>query len=330
MRAYPYPRLPGVVSLRVDSVELRGPDDIRDPLDTSAFSVVEQVVAPGVTGRDDWEWLRMKVSATVPGRATAPDSPWTDLAVVVVLSEGATNTRITTALTPGAEGGRQWVGQLDLWRADHLDRATMSVHVVATVDGVAGREIATSTKDWIVDLKAEAPVRGRELDVVEVGFREGPQWLRRFHEIPWAVDTSGDLPVVHLNTDFEGVSDLIGGNGTSVDNMVRDLLLAQMCTDVWTAVFHTAIGDLEIEDDGTPLFPRDWRGEVLREMLPDVVPDLPVEDALGEVHRRRTGTSGWTDLQPRIHYAATRRADVPKVLSTSIRGLESIHRGTDA
>ncbi|MEU3132166.1 hypothetical protein [Streptomyces sp. NPDC006854] len=330
MRAYPYQRLPGVVSLRVTSVELRGPDDIRDPLDTSAFSAVEQVVAPGSSERDDWEWLRMKVSATVPGRATDPDSPWTDLAVVVVLSEGATNTRISTVLAPGAENGRKWEGQLDLWRADHLDRATMSVHVVATVDGVAGREIAASTKDWIIDLKAESPLRERELDVVEVGFREGPQWLRQLHEVPWAVDTSGDLPVVHLNKDFEGVSDLVNGNGTSVDNMVRDLLLAQMCTDVWTAVFHTAIGDLEIEDDGTPLFPRDWRGEVLREMLPDVVPDLPVEDALAEVHRRRTGPSGWIDLQPRIHYAATRRADVPKALSATIRGLDSIHRGTDA
>ncbi|MDT0494874.1 hypothetical protein RM717_30720 [Streptomyces griseus] len=330
MRAYPYPRLPGVVSLRVESVELRGPDDIRQPLETNAFSVVEQVVAPGASGRHDWEWLRMKVSATVPGRATAPDTPWTDLAVVVVLTEGATNTRVTTALAPGGEDGRQWVGQLDLWRADHLDRATMSVHVVATVDGVVGREIAASTKDWIVDLRSEAPLRGLQLGLVEVGFREGPPWLRNLQEVPWAVDTSGDLPVVHINTDFEGVSELVGGNGTSVDNMVRELLTAQMCTDVWTAVFHTAIGDLEIEDDGTPLFPRDWRGEVLREMLPDVVPDRPVEDALREVHRRRTGTTGWTDLQPRIHYAATRRADVPKALSTAIRGLNSIHRGADA
>ncbi|MFJ7192393.1 hypothetical protein [Streptomyces bacillaris] len=330
MRAYPYPRLPGVVSLRVESVELRGPDDIRQPLETNAFSAVEQVVAPGASERDDWEWLRMKVSATVPGRATAPDGPWTDLAVVVVLSEGATNTRITTALAPGAEGGRQWAGQVDLWRADHLDRATMSVHVVATVDGVAGREIAASTKDWIVDLKSEAPLRELQLGLVEVGFRKGPPWLRSLEEMPWAVDTSGDLPVVHINTDFEGVSELVGGNGTSVDNLVRDLLTAQMCTDVWTAVFHTAIGDLEIEDDGTPLFPLDWRGEVLREMLPDVLPDRPVEDALREVHRRRTGTSGWTDLQPRIHYAATRRADVPKVLGTTIRGLNSIHRGTEA
>ncbi|MFF2716661.1 hypothetical protein [Streptomyces sp. NPDC058011] len=330
MRAYPYPRLLGVVSLRVESVELRGPDDIRQPLETSAFSVIEQVVAPGASERYDWEWLRMKVSVTVPGRATAPDSPWADLAVVVVLSEGATNTRISTPLTPGEEGGRQWVGHIDLWRADHLDRATMSVHVVATVGGVVGREIAASARDWIVDLKSEAPLRDLQLGLVEVGFRKGPQWLRRFHEVPWAVDTSGDLPVVHINTDFEGVSELIGGNGTSVDNMVRDLLTAQMCTDVWTAVFHTAIGDLEIEDDGTPLFPRDWRGEVLREMLPDVIPERPVEDALWEVHRRRTGTSGWTDLQPRIHYAATRRADVPKVLGTTMRGLNSTHRGTDA
>ncbi|MFI9036040.1 hypothetical protein [Streptomyces sp. NPDC053726] len=330
MRVYPYKRLPGVVSLRVTAVELRGPGEIREPLDTSAFSAVEQVVAPGVAGRDDWESLRLTLSATVPGRASDPDGPWSDVAVVAVLSEGATSTRITAPLKPGAEGGRQWTGHLDLWRTDHLDRATMSVHVVADVDGVPGREIAASDKDWIIDLKADAPLRERELDVVEVGFREGPEWLRRFQEVPWIVDTSGDLPVVHINTDFEGVADLVGGNSTSVDNLVRDLLIAQMCTDVWTAVFHTAIGDLEIEDDGTPLFPRDWRGEVLREMLPDVVPDRPLEESLREVHRRRTGTSGWTDLQPRIHYAATRRAEVPKALTATIRGLDRIHRGTDA
>ncbi|MFD7944531.1 hypothetical protein [Streptomyces sp. NPDC059744] len=330
MRVYPYKRLPGVVSLRVTAVELRGPGEIREPLDTSAFSAVEQVVAPQVAERDDWESVRLKLSATVPGRAAEPDGPWSDVAVVAVLSEGATNTRITTFLKPGAEGARQWTGHLDLWRADHLDRATLSLHVVATVDGVAGREIATSDRDWIIDLKADAPLRGRELEVVEVGFGEGPEWLRRFREVPWIVDTSGDLPVVHMNTDFEGVADLVGGNSTSVDNLVRDLLIAQMCTDVWTAVFHTAIGDLEIEDDGTPLFPRDWRGEVLREMLPDVVPDRPLEESLREVHRRRTGTSGWTDLQPRIHYAATRRAEVPKALIATIRGLDRIHRGAEA
>lgn len=255
MRVYPYRRLPGVVSLRVNAVELRGPGEIREPLDTSTFSAVEQVVAPGAAGRDDWESARLTLSATVPGRATDPDGPWSDVAVVAVLAEGATNTRTTICLEPRAEGGREWTGRLDLWRVDHLDRAMMSVHVVATVDGVPGRVIAASEKDWIIDLKADAPLRERELDVAEVGFREGPEWLRPFRDVPWIVDTSGDLPAVHVNTDFEGITDLVSGNGSPVDNLVRDLLIAQMCTDVWTAVFHTAIGDLEIEDDGTPIFP---------------------------------------------------------------------------
>lgn len=330
MRAYPYRRLPGVVDLRVTGVELRGPGEIREPLDTGAFSVVERVVALGLAERDDWESARLKLSVTVPGRATEADGPWSDLSVVVVLTEGATNTRITACLTPATEAGRQWTGHLDVWRDDHLDRATMSAHVVATVDTVPGREIAASDKGWLVDLKSDEPLRRRELGVVEAGFGSGPEWLRPFKDVPWIVDTSGDLPVVHVNRDFEGVTDLVGGNGSSVESLVRDLLIAQMCTDVWTAVFHTAIGDLETEEDGTPLFPWDWRGEVLREMLPDVVPGRPIEDALREVHRRRTGTSGWIDLQPRIHYAATRRADVPKALTDTIRGLNRIQRESDA
>ncbi|WUS97160.1 hypothetical protein OHA46_10940 [Streptomyces sp. NBC_00708] len=330
MRGYPYQRLPGTVTLRVTAVELRGPGEARERLDTKTFSTVEQVVALGLAERDDWEKARLTLTAAVPGRATAPDGPWSDVSVVVVLTEGATNTRTTVCLEPRAEGGREWAGHLDLWRADHLDRASMTVHVIATVDGVRGRMIAASEKDWIVDLKSDAPLRERELEVSEVGFREGPEWLRPFADVPWTVDTSGEVPTVHVNTDFEGVTELVDGQGTAVESLVRDLLIAQMCTDVWTAVFHTAIGDLEVEDDGTPLFPQDWRGEVLREMLPDVVPGRPLEDALREVHGRRTGASGWTELQPRIHYAATRRAEVPKALTATVRGLDRLDREADA
>ncbi|WP_406148731.1 hypothetical protein [Streptomyces sp. NBC_01012] len=330
MRAYPYQRLPGVVSLRVTAVGLKGPGDSRESLDTKAYSVVEQVVALGRAERVDWESARIKLSATVPARATEPNGYWSDVTVVAVLAEKITNTRITVQLEPETEGGRDWIGSVELWRADHLDRAALSVHVVATVDGVPGRVIATSEKEWVIDLTADTPLRQRELDVREVGFREGPEWLRPFRDVPWIVDTSGELPAVHVNTDFEGITDLVGGDGSAAEILVRDLLIAQMCTDVWTAVFHTAIGDLEVEEDGTPLFPHDWRGEVLREMLPDVVPGRPVEEALREVHRRRTGTFGWIDLQPRIQFAATRRAEVPRALATAIRGLDRLHQGIHA
>ncbi|SCE10989.1 hypothetical protein [Streptomyces sp. DvalAA-19] len=329
MKAFPYKRLSGVVSLRVTAVTLKGPGDSRESLDTTAYSVLEQVVALGLAERDDWESARLKLSATIPIKATEPNGHWSDIVVVAVLTERTTNTRITVHLEPETEGGRDWVGSLELWRADHLDRAALSVHVVATVDGVPGRILATAEKEWIVDVAAEAPLRRRELDVREVGFREGPVWLRPFRDVPWIVDTSGELPTVHVNTDFEGITDLVGGDGPAVEGMVRDLLLAQMCTDVWTAVFHTAIGNLEVEDDGRPLFPHDWRGEVLREMLPDVLPGRPVEEALGEVHRRRTGTFGWLELQPRIQFAATRRAEVPKALATIIRGLDRFQQGVD-
>ncbi|MFD7863309.1 hypothetical protein [Streptomyces sp. NPDC057682] len=330
MRGYPYERLAGSVTFRVTAVELRGPGEIREPLDTRAFSTVEQVVALGLAERNDWETARLTLTAVIPGRASASDGPWTDIRVAVVLTEGATNARTTVCLEPGAEGGREWVGHLDLWRDDHLDRATMTVHVIATVGGVRGRVIAASDRDWIVDLKSDVPLRERELEVAQVGFREGPEWLRAFGDMPWTVDTSGEVPTVHVNSDFEGMADLIEGHGTATESLVRDLLHAQMCTDVWTAVFHTAIGDLEVEEDGTPLFPQDWRGEVLREMLPDVVPGRPLEDALRVVHTGRTGASGWTELQPLIHYAATRRADVPKVLTATIRGLDRLDRETDS
>ncbi|MEV0009454.1 hypothetical protein [Streptomyces sp. NPDC047973] len=329
MRGYPYKRLPGTVTLRVTAVELRGPGAVREPLDTKTFSSVEQVVALGLAERDDWERARLTLTAAVPGRATDSDGPWSDVSVVVVLTEGATNVRTTVCLEPHAEDGREWVGHLDLWQVDHVDRAIMAVHVIATVDGVPGRVIAASEKDWIVDLKSDVPLRERELKVSEVGFRDGPEWLRPFADVPWTVDTSGEVPTVHMNTDFEGITELVDGNGTAAESLVRELLLAQMCTDVWTAVFHTAVGDLEVEGDGTPLFPQDWRGEVLREMLPDVVPGRSLGDALREVHGRRTGASGWTDLQPRIHYAATRRAEVPKALTATIRGLDRLDRGTD-
>ncbi|MFH8792370.1 hypothetical protein [Streptomyces sp. NPDC017941] len=330
MRAYPYERLPGAVTFRVVGASLQVPGGGREVLDSKASSVIDQVVALGQSGRDDWESARLKISATVPPGAIEPTGPWSNVAVIAVLTERATNARVTSVLTPDAGGGREWVGNLDLRRADHVGRATLAVHVVATVGGITGRMIAESDNNWYVDVDSDRPTRSQPFDIKEVGFRDGPLWLRRFREVPWVVDSSGRLPTVHINTDFEGVTEILAGDGGSMAGTVHELLVAQMATDVWTAVFHTALGDLEVEDDGTPVLPSNWRGEVLREMLPDVMPDLPVEEALRDVHRRRTGASGWVDLQPRIHYAAARKAEVPRALSTAVRDVDRFSRESDA
>ncbi|MGW5939276.1 hypothetical protein ACWIG3_03785 [Streptomyces celluloflavus] len=330
MRVYPYPRLTGAVTARVTAVRLRGPDDTREYLDSRGYSVVEQVVALGTAERADWRTARLALTATVPAREIETKGHWSDIAVVAVLTEGATNARTVSRLTPGGESGREWTGEIELDRDDHLDRASLSVHVVATVGGVEGRIIASTDQEWLIDMTADAPLRDRQLDVSTVSFARGAEWLRSFRDAPWIVDTAGRMPTVRLNSDFEGLVALVAGQGSKVESVVGEMLLAQMCADVWTAVFHTAIGDLEIEDDGTPLFPPDWRGAVLREMLPDIVPGRSAEDALREVHIRRTGEGSWAELQPRIQYAAARRAEVPKALAGTVRDIERLDQETHA
>ncbi|MFC0847512.1 hypothetical protein ACFH04_27960 [Streptomyces noboritoensis] len=330
MRVYPYPRLTGPVTARVTAVRLRGPGDVREHLDTKGYSVVEQVVALGMAEREDWRSARIALTATVPVREIESQGHWSDVAVVAVLTEGATNARTVARLRQGATGDRDWTGEIEFDRDSHLDRASLAVHVVATVGGMAGRIIASTEQEWLIDMTSAAPLRDRQLDVSTVSFARGAEWLRSFRDAPWVVDTAGRMPTVRLNSDFEGLVALVDGQGSKVESVVGEMLLAQMCADVWTAVFHTAIGDLEVEDDGTPLLPPDWRGAVLREMLPDIVPGRSAEDALREVHIRRAGGGSWADLQPRIQYAAARRAEVPRALADTVRDIERLDQETQA
>ncbi|WP_329365279.1 hypothetical protein OG896_13280 [Streptomyces sp. NBC_00669] len=334
MKVYPYRRLTGNLSWRVESAQLKAEGEPWEDVESKYISTVERVVALGPDeDRPEWTEARLRVSARLPAKAVDPEGPWHDVKVLAVLTERATNSRTSVELSPVSPDGRERTAELYLHRCDLLDRASLALHVVATVDGVHGRVIGTSDMEWFVDVIEAAPSLARELDVRMVGFASGPSRLQRFKDSPWLVDTTGRIPLVRVNTDFDGLGDLIGADGGSgAEKTVRELLIAQMCSEVWTAVFHSAVGDLEIEEDGAPLFPHGWQGEVLREMLPDMYPDRGAEEALHEVHAARTGPSatGWGDLQPRIHFAASRRAGVPRTLSTTIRDLERLTQGNDA
>jgi hypothetical protein len=331
VKIYPYKRLNRPVSLRVTSVSIKLADGTRDQLETTAYSTQQQTVALGVAGHDDWVSAVIGLSATLPPGANAPDAAWSDLKVLAVLTDGETNVRTSALLGRDTEDGRDWSGSLEIVRDDHAGRASLAVHAVGTVDGVQGRAVAETDRNWIVDTVSEEPVRGLRLDVRKASFQKSSrEWLHVYADVPWIVDPAARVPTVWVNTDVEGVMDLLDSAGSGVESKVRDLLVAQMATDVWTAVFHAAVGDLEVEPGGGPVFPTDWQGEVLREMLPDVIPGVHVEEALRLVHRRRTGESGWSELQTRIHYAAIRRADAQKALGFVIRGLEQMNRAGEA
>ncbi|MFD8969568.1 hypothetical protein ACFV0C_32090 [Streptomyces sp. NPDC059568] len=325
MRVFPYRTLAGEIALRVTAVKQ---DHKR--LDTSVLSGDERVVALHQVERDDWTCSRVDVAATLPVKELA-EGPWQDVTVVAVLTEKATNVRATTVLQRETSDSAQWTGRIRVWRKAHRNQAELSAIVVATVDDVPGRIIGESEANWVIDLTARVPVRRRELHVDEVDFGDGPhEWLRSFRDAPWLVETSGDLPTVHINTGFEGISELLNSGGTPLERAARDMVAAQIATDVWTAVFHSAVSDLELDAEGNPQWPGGWRDAVLRGMLSDVLPGMSAADALSEIHARRQESSGWNELQPRINYAATRRARVARNLGTAIRVIDTSQKASKA
>jgi len=311
----PYATLLGEVTFKVVAAKLDGRE-----LPLEMISQQDRVVAVHQAERRTWEEVRLELRADLPD-AELSSGRWEDVTCIAVLTEGATNSRTVARLHRSSDGS--WNGSITLARDSCRSRAELSVSVVATVDGVAGRIIGRSENDWIVDLVARTPVRRREININEVDFRDGEEeWLRPFKDAPWLVETSGDMPTVHLNTGFEGVVQLLNSNGSPLEKAMRGVLAAQIATDVWTAMFHSAVSDLETDEDGAPQWPTGWRDWVLRSMLPDVLPDVSAADALWEIHSRRAESVGWSELQSRIQYAASRRARVARSLGSAIRVLD--------
>ncbi|WP_425833281.1 hypothetical protein [Streptomyces fractus] len=324
----PYPTLKGTIALRVQAASVKGADGDWEHLDVAVSA--DRTTALGSADTVGWDTARLRVSATIPAKAMAVGEPWSNVKVLAILTEGATNLRATAVLRPTDEP-TEWVGDLDVLGSDLSHRASLTVQVVGTVGGVPGRILAESTEDWIVDVRAARPERSQTFTVHETAFSRSPMWLRNMADLPWSVNAAGKRPEVRLNTDIERLAELLDAQGDTPAGIVGGLLLAQLGEAMWTATFHAALGDLEFDDeDGAPLFPSDWRGEALRDMLRTVLPDRTPAEALREVHRRRTGDHGWAELQSRIQAAAQERAGLAKAVRETVRALEKIDREESA
>ncbi|MEQ0559449.1 hypothetical protein ABJI51_10245 [Amycolatopsis sp. NEAU-NG30] len=321
---FPYPTLFGVVDFEIASVDVDGRD-----LPYARISKTERVVALHSSGRDEWDSARLRIKATLPA-PEIDEGPWSDVSCLAILTESATNARSTSRLTRGPGG--TWQGTIDLVHVHHRTRATLALTVVAEVDGVPGRIIGSSEKDWYVDLKALTPRREEVVKIEQRDFREGPEeWLRPFKDSSWIVETSGDLPTVYLNTTaVEGLTDILDGKGGSpAEKTLRDLTSSQIAQGVWTAMFHASIGELDVDDEGMPILPGGWRESVLRMMLPDVMPGRQITDALADIADRRKSGSGWSELQTNIQYAAGKRSQATKKLTGAVRAFHRAERSDD-
>ncbi|GAA4912189.1 hypothetical protein [Streptomonospora salina] len=302
----PYPRLPGTVSLAVENAAIDGV-----ALSRRAISEDDRSVALERTEFGDWR----RASFTI--RLEAPqlhgDDRWSDVQAVAVLEERATRTRTVTPLSPTGEG--VFRGTAELARADHTGRVRLSGQIVATVGGIRGRAIATAAPFWTIDLKTPDPTRKEAVTTCWVDFgADEDSYLYRYREAPWTLDTSGDAPVVYLNSGFEGLRETLHGR----DKATRAALAAEIAVESWTALFDAAVDTVPMHGE-RPEWPSGWPEDVLSRMLPQVFPEMSPEDALAETVARARFAGGSGDLQARVQYAAGRKARLPRRLGDFIR-----------
>ncbi|MFE0080164.1 hypothetical protein, partial [[Kitasatospora] papulosa] len=318
---YAYPTLVGRIEVTVRGASMDG-----KPLHLSLISQRDQVVALHQIERDDWIEGVLDLEVSLPTDELA-EGPWSGVSCVAVLAEGTTNTRVVSQLER-RRGDTHWRGEVRVRRSTHVARALLDVNVIGTYGGVEGRVIGRTDTPWVVDLLARTPSRQRDLQILEENFRDGPkEWLHRFSDAPWLIDTAGDLPAVLINTSIEGLAELLSGARGPLEKATAGMVAAHIAGDAWVTMVHSALSDLEFDEDGTPHLPDGWRESVLRSMLPEVFPGVPLPEALAEAHSRRGDGRGWAEIQARIHYAAGRRGQVPKNLTAAIRAVNRAQEG---
>jgi hypothetical protein len=310
---FPYAVLAGDVNLEVSSARL---DDV--PIEFSMISGPQRTVALHEVERENWRTAVLTVKVRLPGREIE-DGPWTNIECAVVLFERRTRVRVHVPLK--CDGAGTWTGEVVLYRELHVGRAQVSAQVVATVGGVDGRLIGGSEFPWTVDLLASTPTKKDSIRTVWADFGdENAAHLHFFRGDPWFVDVGGEEPILYLNKRFEGLETVLRGSG-SANRPMQNMLASQIAQEAWTVLFGSAIREVGKDDQGRPEWPGGWQENTLKKMLPDILPDYSLTDALAEVVARESEEQGGGELHSRIARAAAVRARRTRHLGGFLRAL---------
>ncbi|MEV4321279.1 hypothetical protein AB0J37_03515 [Microbispora rosea] len=306
-RILPYPIVLGELLLEIREVRL---DDVALPIEM--ISAEHRTVALHRIERSGWRTARLAVTVRGP-RDELDTGPWRSMSCLVTLTERRTNAHTAVKLGMTSELG-VWSGHVDLHRDEHVGKAELTACLVATIDGIAGREIAVGNNPWLVDLQAKTPAKRDDVITRWVDFNdEAYPWLRPYRADPWTVDTSSESPTLYLNSGFEGLR-LLLNSPRSADHAAKDALASRIAMDMWNVLFDTAAENVKE-------WPGGWRESVLRRMLPDVFPDLSPEDALRELANAAGGA-----LRARVLHAAAKQARMPAALGTYIRSVRDVEQ----
>ncbi len=268
---YPYPTLNGEAVFTVARVRLDGKPKLK--------AVNAELKAVDLSDTTDWKRAFLDLEVTVPAAAVKEfEDEHGPLAAVAVAHCLPTNGREQVRLDRSPTDPSRWTRTFELDRDNHRGRVKLEVVLTAAVGGVPHRPVAAAN-GWAVYFDQPETLRlGKGLPVKWANFekeKEGslPHDYRKSTHV---VEFGQALPTVLLNSAFTDLKGLLEDRKgrTVFEKGLHDTLRTGIARSVWLTLLTNALADISEPEEGTAVeWPETpWRAEVLRLILPEVMP----------------------------------------------------------
>jgi len=162
--------------------------------------------------------------------------------------------------------------------------------LVGTINGRRGRLLGES-ETWALEVdEPPVPRQSGTMKMVWVDFQgdESESYLRPYSGEPFYLDLYGDVPVLWLNSGFEGLPQLLPTRAQlrGAQRGLQEAVRVSIAKSVWIALFHGAVASLpEADDEEEPPMPSEgsWQLPVLKRLLPLVYPEMDETTALKQL-----------------------------------------------
>ena len=302
---YPYPTLKTSLDLTVTSVEIDG-----DKADDQILRSHNQMIDLHEHYNHNWNSAKFLFEVVAqPEVVDRFESDHNEIAVALSLNCRPTNARLSLDLQKSETEPGKWKGELKTRREFFSGRLDLSASASATVNGIPSRLVAKSEPWWVFFDEPNTVKVGGALKVKWVDFQDtgAPHVARQFPDATHVVDLDGALPVVYLNQSFEGLHALLKDqkDRSTVEQALHDAHRYSIARSVWMALLMDSLAAVRMEEGETEaLWPdKEWQREVLRRLLPKIVPHKTDQELLNMAGEDWQSGTGLASFLPRAEAA---------------------------
>src|SRR5665213_300303 len=319
---FPYPTFSGELDVKISNLTLDGDRPKSDPIVTD-FRIVNLYDHSG-----DWERAAFDVEISAPQeevRKFQDDGGSLSLSITALC--GPTNLRHVIEMKRSETDLSLWSARAELHRDNFRGKAVLRTALVATINNVPHRPIA-SAPDWTVHFdQPTSPQLGGTMAVKWENFEttRAPDIATLHNTVSYVVDLDAPTPVLYLNSAFAGLRALFDEHKgrTDADSVLHDSQRMCIARATWTVLFNAAIGGIRPgEDEDEPDWPTaDWQCEVLKQLMARIFPDKSEKESLLELLSNRQSVDGLRQVEALVDAEIGELIGANKALRKSLQRL---------